>query len=202
MDENNKIIECYKKGTFIMLPFKVGDTVYIVDANSNKIRKNMVDSINYWESSSKSSCDWYFQTKYLSNGGEITIKKRRFSQIGKTIFLNKKDAEENVLKKMKINNKKDAHIIYKGNAILTKEQKNAVNGRILEGTPWAARSDNNEKVIFFVNKPFYDKDYKIWADSKIEDDAYFSASGDKNNIYDFVKFEDSPVYLPNLLRGE
>lgn len=74
---------------------------------------------------------------------------------------------------------------------LSEQQITAIKGRIAEGTPWAAR--DREGILFtYENKPklshdqtyFYSKEY---------------SSPTKSDLYDFITFENSPVYLPDLI---
>lgn len=75
---------------------------------------------------------------------------------------------------------------------LTDKQITAIKGRIAEGTPWAAR-DSDEDLYFYSNKPKLDKTK-----------GYFN-NGDKDcvesysDIYSFITYENSPVYLPDLI---
>ena len=69
---------------------------------------------------------------------------------------------------------------------LTEQQVTAIKGRIAEGTPWAARYKDSKLIEFYKTK-------------------YFS-SGDLINgsvaycdLYDFITFDNSPVYLPELV---
>ena len=77
---------------------------------------------------------------------------------------------------------------------LTDQQITAIKGRIAESTPWAAR-DSDEDLYFYSNKPKLDKTK-----------GYFS-NGDKDcvesysDIYSFITYENSPVYLPDLIEG-
>lgn len=75
---------------------------------------------------------------------------------------------------------------------LTEQQITAIKGRIAEGTPWAAR--DREGILFtYRNKPklSYDQTY-FYSEEKYS----FPAESD---LYDFITFENSPVYLPELL---
>ena len=72
---------------------------------------------------------------------------------------------------------------------LTEQQITAIKGRIAEGTPWAARDKDRKEVWFYTRKPILNL-------------TDFSG-GNKNYInsplYDFVTFENSPIYLPDLI---
>ena len=95
---------------------------------------------------------------------------------------------------------------------LSEKQITAIKGRIAEGTPWVARDNNYDKyheVSFFENRPsliksegeFYDV-----SDGNGVDTTYTNRYGEfysymeENDIYDFVTFHNSPIYLPDLLK--
>lgn len=74
---------------------------------------------------------------------------------------------------------------------LTDQQITAIKGRIAEGTPWAAR--DREGILFtYENKP-----------KLSHDQTYFYSEGyslpTKSDLYDFITFDNSPVYLPELV---
>lgn len=71
---------------------------------------------------------------------------------------------------------------------LTEQQITAIKGRIAEGTPWVARDEDRKEVWFYTRKPILNL-------------TDFGGGGNKNYInsplYDFVTFENSPIYLPD-----
>ena len=71
---------------------------------------------------------------------------------------------------------------------LTEQQITAIKGRIAEGTPWAARDEDREDVWFYPKKP---------TRNLID----FEGDGNLINsrLYDFITFENSPIYLPDLI---
>lgn len=74
---------------------------------------------------------------------------------------------------------------------LSEQQITAIKGRIAEGTPWAAR--NREGILFtYENKPRLSHDQTYFCSEK-----YISPT--KSDLYDFITFENSPVYLPDLI---
>lgn len=77
---------------------------------------------------------------------------------------------------------------------LSEQQITAIKGRIAEGTPWAAR-DRAGALFFFETKPelSYDQTY-FYSEEKYG----FPTESD---LYDFITFENSPVYLPELVEG-
>lgn len=78
---------------------------------------------------------------------------------------------------------------------LTEQQITAIKGRIAEGTPWAARGKEGT-LFFYENKPklSYDQTY-FYSEEKYR----FPFESD---LYDFITFENSPVYLPDLLKNK
>lgn len=81
--------------------------------------------------------------------------------------------------------------------MLTEKQKIAIKGRIAEGTPWAAKDKKNFSRTWF------------YSDKPIEDDGVFNCieEGSRQTIcasdlYSFVSYENSPIYLPDLIEEE
>lgn len=77
---------------------------------------------------------------------------------------------------------------------LTVQQIDAIKGRIAEGTPWAARDKESTAVDFTDYKPCK----MPFGNSFMTATMQMSDSP----LYDFVKFENSPVYLPDLIEKE
>lgn len=79
---------------------------------------------------------------------------------------------------------------------LSEDQKTAIRGRIAEGFPWLVREGNEyDRVWFFENEPKLKKSGEIYTDGG-------QCSDVMSKVYDFVTFENSPLYLPDLLGGE
>lgn len=79
---------------------------------------------------------------------------------------------------------------------LTEQQITAIKGRIAEGTPWVAKDKNFFLTWFYSNKP-------------IEDSGVFKCTEEGSyqttcalDLYSFVSYENSPIYLPDLIEGE
>lgn len=72
---------------------------------------------------------------------------------------------------------------------LTEQQITAIKGRIAEGTLWAARDEDREGVWFYPKKPTRNL-------------VDFEGDGNLINsrLYDFITFENSPIYLPDLIK--
>lgn len=79
------------------------------------------------------------------------------------------------------------------NITLTEQQATAIKGRIAEGTLWAARDKGSEKVWFYEDKPTEcgGMGYNIV-------DGFSTPS--LSDVYDFITFENSPIYLPDLIK--
>ena len=83
---------------------------------------------------------------------------------------------------------------------LTEQQITAIKGRIAEGTPWAARDkDSDNTIYFFPNKPILNSIRTLWRAIDNDDIKFVTVGSNRNNIYDFITFENSPVYLPDLI---
>lgn len=79
---------------------------------------------------------------------------------------------------------------------LTEQQITAIKGRIAEGTPWAIKDKHNDKQTwFFETKRTYSAEgiFQPSEDGNI-------ASIVNTPLYDFITFENSPIYLPDLIK--
>lgn len=76
---------------------------------------------------------------------------------------------------------------------LTEQQITAIKGRIAEGTPWAARDMDGTLLYTYENKPklSHDQTY-FYSEEKCGSLA-------ESDLYDFITFDNSPVYLPELI---
>lgn len=75
---------------------------------------------------------------------------------------------------------------------LTDKQITAIKGRLAEGTPWATRDKGDNSVC-------------LWEEKPICNEGCFSGVFSSNtwcSLYDFITFENSPVYLPDLIEEE
>lgn len=82
-------------------------------------------------------------------------------------------------------------------ANLTERQKIAIKGRIAEGYLWVTRDEGNQTlnhVYFFDKKPF--------PTNHGFDTINGHTSNSKSSVYDFITFENSPIYLPDLLKED
>lgn len=68
---------------------------------------------------------------------------------------------------------------------LTEQQKDAIKGRIAEGTPWAVKDISGEEIAFYSSTP-------------CSEDYYATSMNVK--MYDFLKVGQA-VYLPDLIGG-
>ncbi len=78
---------------------------------------------------------------------------------------------------------------------LTDQQITAIKGRIAEGTPWAARGKDNCYPRFYKNEPINDNGSFIDVAGNDFADAL-------DNSFPFITYENSPVYLPDLIEGD
>ena len=69
---------------------------------------------------------------------------------------------------------------------LTEQQITAIKGRIAEGTPWATRRKGESVVWFWKKEP---KSFEM----------PFDVGSACTPLYDFITFENSPIYLPDLI---
>ncbi len=77
---------------------------------------------------------------------------------------------------------------------LTEKQITAIKGRIAEGWNWVAKDvSNNPWVVCFTEKPI-ENEY-TFCSSNGEGDSLAN-----KDIFDFVTYKDSPIYLPDLLK--
>ena len=77
---------------------------------------------------------------------------------------------------------------------LTDQQITAIKGRIAEGTPWFAR-DKYGALHGFRNKP----NLSVGKTYFYSEEKY--AFPIESDLYDFITFDNSPVYLPELVEG-
>ena len=75
---------------------------------------------------------------------------------------------------------------------LTEQQITAIKGRIAEGTPWAARDREGILLYTYENKPKLSHDQTYFY----SEECSFPTGSD---LYDFITFDNSPVYLPELV---
>lgn len=78
---------------------------------------------------------------------------------------------------------------------LTEQQKTAIRGRIAEGTLWVCKDKFDDDICFSVSEPY--KEYYDSTEYSLDDE--YSIATDKT-LYKFVTFENSPIYLPDLLK--
>ena len=79
---------------------------------------------------------------------------------------------------------------------LTEQQITAIKGRIAEGTPWAARDGEGGTLDFYKYKP--KRSHSPLGYFYLDDEVGYESESD---LYDFITFENSPVYLPELIEG-
>ena len=75
---------------------------------------------------------------------------------------------------------------------LTAQQIDAIKGRIAEGTPWATRDEGLAVVDF--------SDYKPCKMPFVNSFMTGTSNMSGSPLYDFITYENSPVYLPDLIK--
>ena len=89
------LLQAEKSGQLVVLPCKVGDTVYVIDkgdyihAFKPYVRPKTVREIS-WKATSRKDLGWGL---ILSGGDCGTSARYKLSSIGKTVFLTREDAE-------------------------------------------------------------------------------------------------------------
>ncbi|MGN1124618.1 MAG: hypothetical protein ACI4SM_00380 [Candidatus Gastranaerophilaceae bacterium] len=73
---------------------------------------------------------------------------------------------------------------------ITNEQEILIRAQILQGTPWCAKNIKENTIYFYKEIPL--------LVNGLYNKSLYSVDGD-NKRWDFVTFENSPVYLPSLL---
>ena len=75
---------------------------------------------------------------------------------------------------------------------LTDQQITAIKGRIAEGTPWVTRDKESPLVQFWEEEP-------ICNEGDFSGDTFYGNAW--SSLYDFITYDNSPVYLPDLIEG-
>ena len=76
---------------------------------------------------------------------------------------------------------------------LTERQITVIKGRIAEGWNWVATDLNNLWITCFTEKPI-NRDYIFYSSNEEENSVV------NKDIFNFVTYKDSPIYLPDLLK--
>ena len=76
---------------------------------------------------------------------------------------------------------------------VTPRLRTAIMGRYAEGTPWAARDKESGLVFFYAQKP-------TLYGTEFEETVFEGNVGTSESpIYNFISFENSPIYLLDLI---
>lgn len=76
---------------------------------------------------------------------------------------------------------------------VTPRLRTAIMGRYAEGTPWAARDKESRLVFFYAQKP-------TLYGTKFEETVFEGNVGTSESpIYNFITFENSPIYILDLI---
>ena len=84
------LAEADKAGRLVVLPCKVGDTVYVINRHLGQIFANTVISISVGNSTDLKN---YIRTKWVGEKGNESIRKWTLRQVGRYVFLTRKEAE-------------------------------------------------------------------------------------------------------------
>lgn len=74
----------------VVLPCKVGDTVWVINRHMNAVFENTVISFHCGHSSDLKN---YIKTRWVGERGNESIRKWTFRQIGRYVFLTREEAE-------------------------------------------------------------------------------------------------------------
>lgn len=77
-------------GQVIVLPCKVGDTVWVINRHLNTVFENTVISISVGRSSDLKN---YIKTRWVGKMGNEVIRKWTLRQVGRYVFLTREEAE-------------------------------------------------------------------------------------------------------------
>lgn len=80
-----------KSGRLLVLPCKVGDTVYVINRHLNKVFECCVISVCVGHDSDNRN---YIKTRWVGERGNESIRKWKFRQIGIYVFLTHEEAEK------------------------------------------------------------------------------------------------------------
>lgn len=90
LDRLRELVEADRDGRCVVLPCKVGDTVYLLNHHLGRIFENEVSNFLVgYESDNKNTIN----TVYIGKYGSKTFRKWKFQQVGKTVFLTREAAE-------------------------------------------------------------------------------------------------------------
>ncbi|MGI5987743.1 MAG: hypothetical protein ACOX7M_06330 [Dysosmobacter sp.] len=89
-DRLRELVEADRDGRCVVLPCKVGDTVYLLNHHLGRIFENVVSSFSVGYGSNNKNT---INTVYIGECGSKTFRKWKFQQIGKTVFLDHEAAE-------------------------------------------------------------------------------------------------------------
>lgn len=85
-----ELVKADREGRVVVLPCKVGDTVWIINHHLSEIFENKVTKIAVGNKSDNRN---YLETIYVGKCNTATFRKWKMQQIGKTVFLTREAAE-------------------------------------------------------------------------------------------------------------
>lgn len=84
------LLQAEQDGRMVVLPCKVGDTVYVINRHINRVFECTVISINVGRSTDLKN---YIKTKWVGPNGNESIRKWSLRQVGKYVFMTSEEAE-------------------------------------------------------------------------------------------------------------
>lgn len=91
LERLEKLAEADRAGRLVVLPCKVGDTVYVINRHLGQIFANTVISISVGNSTDLKN---YIRTKWVGEKGNESIRKWTLRQVGRYVFLSREEAEK------------------------------------------------------------------------------------------------------------
>lgn len=90
LDRLRELAEADKDGRLVVLPCKVGDTVYVINRHLGQIFSSTVISISIGKSTDLKN---YIRTKWVGERGNESIRKWTLRQVGRYVFLTREEAK-------------------------------------------------------------------------------------------------------------
>ena len=88
-----ELLRAEREGRLVVLPCKVGDTVYVINRHLGRVFECTVLSFSVGRSSDLKN---YFKTKWVGSIGNESIRKWSLRQFGRYVFLTREEAEESL----------------------------------------------------------------------------------------------------------
>ena len=89
-DRLRELVQADREGRCVLLPCKVGDTVYVINRHQNRVFECTVISFSIGKSTDLKN---YVKTKWVGPNGNESIRKWTIRQFGKYVSLAREEAE-------------------------------------------------------------------------------------------------------------